>query len=229
MRQNNTLFLAMVAGLFVEAFLLFDRWTGGGLLAFFGAGAVPVVYIVLISAYNKTSNEKLKKVMEFCFAGFLLFSAYIMGGIIGGFLGIILGIMLAGIIFAGTMAMVSKPKAGRSNSATRKKRELPRLAAANQNRARPKQPNPFAKTLTKGTRRAVVQGKAFLSKAASSMKTFGTFLADILEAIGVLEEKQEEVEEEVETEVEEIEEVAAPEARELSENLKELPEKGSKN
>src|SRR5450759_4671112 len=106
-KQNNNLFLAMAAGLFVEAFLLFDRWTGGGLLAFLGAGAVPVVFTVLIISYNKLSNEKLKKGFGFVFSGFLLLSAYIMWGIMGGLLGIMLGIILAGIIFAGTMSKIS--------------------------------------------------------------------------------------------------------------------------
>lgn len=113
-KQNATLFLALVAALFVEAFLYLDRFTGGGLLTFLVAIIFPVVFIVLVSTYNKLENKQLKRGFIFVFGGFEALSAYIMWAIVGNLLGIIPAV----VVLAGTLAMVSPLEARQSKPAT---------------------------------------------------------------------------------------------------------------
>ena len=113
-KQNATLFLALVVALFVEAFLYMDRFTGGGLGTLLVAAGVPVVFIVLVSTYNKLENKQLKRGFIFVFGGFETLSAYIMWAIVGN----LLGIIPAAVVLAGTLAMVSPLDAGRRKPAT---------------------------------------------------------------------------------------------------------------
>jgi len=113
-KQNATLFLALVVALFVETFLYIDRFTGGGLITFLVAASVPVVFIVLVSTYNKLENKQLKRGFIFVFGGFEALSAYIMWAIVGN----LLGIIPAAVVLAGTLAMVSPFEAGPRKPAT---------------------------------------------------------------------------------------------------------------